>query len=306
MDEQQLYAVVMCSEPIPVPARLRALSLARRFRDIAQTMRGLSRRLPNMSDKRRRARFLRDVELHERAGKLIIEAHQAGLLRCLTDLDQIIEYHTGDNALDPPLEPRTGRKHRCLYNLFGDVAGGIVTNVHWENDVLVPFGPPIGGLLPRLYPHLFECESDERWPAACELLADCLDWESNTEALDRNNDAPQSANSPGMEKADGGIERTAPSRTVDNDAIPSKPRLSRLHLECLQALVELGAQDEGHRRDANEIAQQAWGIKNGARAKKPLAELRQWGYVESMRGRAGGTWITDSGVAYLLSQSSKR
>lgn len=77
------------------------------------------------------------------------------------------------------------------------------------------------------------------------------------------------------------------------------PNFSQRHVDTLQAMKELGATSEKDRKTAEIIAKKRDGEADAHKVKAPLSELAQWGYVQSLTGRDGGSWLTQEGLKRL-------
>lgn len=86
-------------------------------------------------------------------------------------------------------------------------------------------------------------------------------------------------------------------------------RASRLpdpQMEVLIALDELKATSEDELKTAAEIAKKSHGEADIYKVKKPLAKLTAQGYVQSVLGRSGGSWITKEGRQRLREEKKRR
>jgi hypothetical protein len=80
------------------------------------------------------------------------------------------------------------------------------------------------------------------------------------------------------------------------EAIVEDAPLSDRAQSVLIAMLEMSAFDSDRRKTAEEITLKALGDTTGANAlKSVMAELKTLGFVDSKRGSAGGSWLTDSG-----------
>ena len=79
------------------------------------------------------------------------------------------------------------------------------------------------------------------------------------------------------------------------DSTSHEPLLTDKHIDTLEALRLLGATSRDKRRTASEIAKKFAGDADPGLVKEALAELTRLGYVQSLRGRSGGSWITPQG-----------
>ncbi len=72
-------------------------------------------------------------------------------------------------------------------------------------------------------------------------------------------------------------------------------RIRASHEDCLEALRDLGADDEASRSTAERVGSRAFGENSWENAKKLLPDLAKWGHVSSKRGSGGGSWLTPLG-----------
>jgi len=75
-------------------------------------------------------------------------------------------------------------------------------------------------------------------------------------------------------------------------------RLTQRHIECMQAMWELGAKSLHTKRTGTEIEEAVAGGGSG-NFKQPLASLSKWGYALAKKGPGGGYWLSTKGVAQL-------
>lgn len=95
--------------------------------------------------------------------------------------------------------------------------------------------------------------------------------------------------------------------SADRTLFAAVASLGIRHRELLQGMWRTGAADRQTRRSAAEIAKVVVGPQGSAEDfKAPLAELNRLGLVRSMRGRSGGSWLTDLGVRAAQTIEEKR
>jgi hypothetical protein len=123
---------------------------------------GFAQKLTSIADELEASNFrgLREHELRELAGGLIIQAYSRGFLRSLPHLGKFVAWHTASSENDPPVGEGgvEARRCRCPSNLFLDVIGGQSEIVRLcEDGTLEHIGPkPDDGILPAIDPALFE------------------------------------------------------------------------------------------------------------------------------------------------------
>ena len=77
-------------------------------------------------------------------------------------------------------------------------------------------------------------------------------------------------------------------------------RLRPRHLDCMEALRELGATSEDSLAPPRPLAKCAFGDPDKEEAlKEACADLRRWGFTQSKGGRGGGRWLTHRGLAMI-------
>jgi hypothetical protein len=82
--------------------------------------------------------------------------------------------------------------------------------------------------------------------------------------------------------------------------LPPDGRFSQQEYGILHALFEREAFDPESRITTADIAKQLAGAKaNAATLKKPVSGLRHKRLIDTMGGRSGGCWLTDSGKAFI-------
>lgn len=85
--------------------------------------------------------------------------------------------------------------------------------------------------------------------------------------------------------------------TADPNHPEPQPLRGRRTLELLEAMLELGATAEVHRKPADDIVQRAFGFAAECNNHKvPLRDLVRGGYAASMQGSGGGYWLTPLGL----------
>jgi hypothetical protein len=151
-------------------------TFATRFRNLACDFRALAKlpRYPRESAEavlvfRRKYRHL------QLAGRLVLDAHEAGELR-LPGLAELIEKIMGDRqSVDTSKAPEASLVS-CPANVFLEVAGGNALEVYNTGQGIVSIPLLSGGLLPdsgRLPEG--ELQDLERWALACDALAGLVD-----------------------------------------------------------------------------------------------------------------------------------
>jgi hypothetical protein len=85
-----------------------------------------------------------------------------------------------------------------------------------------------------------------------------------------------------------------------NQLPPDAKPLSQTQIEILQAMLKSKAIDSARRKTTEQIAIAAQGPHaNPESLKRPIANLRKRGLIETQDGAGGGCWLSDSGLAWL-------
>lgn len=104
-----------------------------------------------------------------------------------------------------------------------------------------------------------------------------------------------------------GIERASRALTQELGSNGGNaPRLLDRHVEAMQAMENLKAFHRSSRKAAREIAAAAYGEPNAYLVKETLADLARRKYAESVRGRAGGSYLTERGRERLQQEKPKQ